>query len=157
MSLFHTISQSGASEAVTSSGRRTAVRLLAGIGTAGTALLRRSSIASPGSTAESVGAAAAELPAIKRAKKKKGKRGTKGPAEVHLTRKSQDFPVSAGSNANGQVNCPSGEATGGGVGVSNAACIVASSGPVGTKAWGATVTCPGANTATMTVTVICLS
>ena len=136
MSLFHTISQSDASAPVTSSGRRTAVLLLAGIGAVGTALLQRSSIASPGSTAESDGAAAAELPAIKNAKKKKGKRGAKGPADVHLTRKSQDLPVSAGSNANGQVNCPSGEATGGGVGVSNTACAVVSSGPVGTEAWG---------------------
>jgi hypothetical protein len=131
------------------------VRLLTGIGAAGVALLGRNAIASPGLAAGS-GGAVPELPAIKGAKKKGGKK-KKGSDGVHLTRASQDFPVPTGSNVSGQVNCPSGEATGGGVGVSNTACSVVSSGPVGTKAWGATVACSPANTATATVTVICLS
>jgi hypothetical protein len=132
------------------------VRLLTGIGAAGAALLGRSARASPGLTAGSDDVAATGLPAIKGAKKKGGKK-KKGSDGVNLTRASQDFPVPTGSNASGQVNCLSGEATGGGVGVSNTACSVVSSGPVGTKAWGATVACSPANTATATVTVICLS
>jgi hypothetical protein len=159
LSLSHDLPTSDAvkgSEPLNSAGRRSAVRWLAGIGTAGTALLGRFYLASPGSTAKSDNAASQGMPAINGAKNKKGKSGANASAKDRLTQSSQEFSVSAGANANGQANCLSGKATGGGVGVSNAACVVASSGPVGAKAWGATVACPGANSATATVTVICL-
>jgi hypothetical protein len=161
LSLAHENSNSDAltgSEPVTSSGRRNAVRSLAGIGAAGMTLLGRGSLASHSSAAESGGESEPGLLAIKSAKKKKkGKKGSNGSDGVRLTQKSQDFSVPAGSNANGQVNCSSGQATGGGVGISNAACSVVSSGPVGAKAWGATVGCPAGQTATASVTVICIS
>ncbi len=138
-------------EPVTLPGRRAAVRSLAGIGAASAALLGLSKMASAHLPDELEGPGGSGL-AIKAAKKKGKKKG-----KHTLVRESDDFSIGAGGTATGQVNCPSGEATGGGAGLTNTACSVISGGPVGSTAWAATVTCPPGQTATVTVTVICLA
>ena len=147
-----------ASAPVTSPGRRDAVRSLMGMGAAGVALLGGAHAASAGPTSEESGPAGPDYlgPSAEK-KKKRGKRGPTGPtgpAGNTIVRDSDDFAVAAGTNQNGQVNCPSGDVVGGGVSVNDTDCRVVASAPVGTTAWGATVFCPDAST--MTVSVICL-
>ena len=127
-------------------GRRDVVRTLAGIGAAGMSILGQSRMASAGLTSELNGSAVPGSESVIAAKKKKKKHT--------LSQNTATNTVPAGGNANAQANCLSGEVTGGGVGVTDTTCRVISSAPVGTAAWGATVAC--VNSATMTVTVICL-
>jgi hypothetical protein len=99
-------------------------------------------------------------PTIATAAKKKGRRGPRGrrgPAGPprKLTQYASTVSVNGAPPANGQANCLTGKATGGGAGISNTSCSVISAGPVGPAAWGATARCPDDQTAILTVTVIC--
>jgi hypothetical protein len=142
-----------------SSGRRHAVFSLAGLGAVSMALMGRGQARSAGVASGSDGPAGPALLSVGAAKKKKkGKRGPTGPTgpAATLIRDSEDVAIRDGGTESGQANCPSGEATGGGAGISNTNCAVVTSGPVGTDAWSATGKCPSGQSATMTVMVICL-
>lgn len=140
------------------SGRRTALRAVAGVGAAVLALAGRA----PANSAPVAGVGAGPagpLSSVDAAKKKKrGKRGPTGPTgpAATLSQNEATNNVPDGSNANAQANCLSGQATGGGASLSNIACELVSSNVVGTSAWGATGRCPAGQVATLTVRVICL-